>query len=159
VAGATRQAQASVRIAAPPERVFALVADLPRMGEWSPECRRSAWVDGADGPALGARVKGWNRRGLVRWATVSRVDVYEPGRLIGWEVLYPVRGPHTRWRYEVVPADGGTELRESFELLHEPVELKVFRVFAFGGTPRRVEQLKEGMRATLERIKAVAEQG
>ena len=35
---------------AAPERIYDLVADLPRMGEWSPECQRVEWEDGANGP-------------------------------------------------------------------------------------------------------------
>jgi hypothetical protein len=154
----TKAAEASIRVAAPPEDVFALVADVTTMGERSPECRRCEWVEGATGPAVGARFKGWNRRGLLRWSTVSRIVAYEPGRVISWEVQYPRGGPHTRWRYEVTPSDGGTELRESFELLREPAELRVFRVLAFGGTPSRVRQLEQGMRTTLERIKETVEQ-
>ena len=42
-------------VEAAPERIYDLVADLPRMGEWSPECQRVEWEGGADGPAEGAR--------------------------------------------------------------------------------------------------------
>src|SRR5436309_1985613 len=41
----------SIDIDAPAERVYDLVADLSRMGEWSPECRRVEWLDGATSPA------------------------------------------------------------------------------------------------------------
>ena len=34
-------------IDAPAELVYDLVADLPRMGEWSPECERVVWRGGA----------------------------------------------------------------------------------------------------------------
>ena len=30
---------------AAPERIYDLVADLPRMGEWSPECQRVEWEE------------------------------------------------------------------------------------------------------------------
>ena len=53
-----------------------MVADLPRMGEWSPECQRVEWEDGATGPAEGARFVGHNRggpRGLMRWSRRGRV--------------------------------------------------------------------------------------
>ena len=39
-----RQDSQSVVVEAPAERIYALVADLPRMGEWSPECQRVEWV-------------------------------------------------------------------------------------------------------------------
>ena len=41
----------SERVSAAPEAVWALVADVPRMGEWSPECVRCEWVGGATGAA------------------------------------------------------------------------------------------------------------
>ena len=39
-------------IAAAPERVYELVSDLPRMGEWSPENTGGTWIKGAKGPAV-----------------------------------------------------------------------------------------------------------
>ncbi|MEP7191775.1 MAG: SRPBCC family protein, partial [Actinomycetota bacterium] len=33
----------SLTVAAPADLVYGLVADLPRMGEWSPECERVTW--------------------------------------------------------------------------------------------------------------------
>ena len=63
--------EVSVDIAAPPERVYELVSDIRRMGEWSPECKRCSWARGATGPAVGARFKARNqgredRRGSTR---------------------------------------------------------------------------------------------
>jgi hypothetical protein len=49
------QDSASIDIAAAPERVYELVSDITRMGEWSPECRRCTWIRGASGPQVGAR--------------------------------------------------------------------------------------------------------
>ncbi len=45
----------SIDIAAPPERVWALVTNIGRMGEWSPHTVLAQWVDTnpADGPARG----------------------------------------------------------------------------------------------------------
>jgi hypothetical protein len=34
-------------IRATPARIYDLVADLPRMGEWSPECQMVEWTDGS----------------------------------------------------------------------------------------------------------------
>ena len=43
-------------IAATPEVVWALVSDLPRMGDWSPENDGGEWVKGATGPAVGGEL-------------------------------------------------------------------------------------------------------
>jgi carbon monoxide dehydrogenase subunit G len=62
-----RQGQVQVHVNAPPETVWAILANLDRMGEWSPECDRVEWLDGAESPArVGARFKGWNRYGRMR---------------------------------------------------------------------------------------------
>lgn len=74
------QGAVSVRIAAPPHAVYDLVSDVTRTGEWSPECRRCQWVDGAAGPAIGSRFRGWNRSGFVRWSRLVEVVAADPGR-------------------------------------------------------------------------------
>jgi hypothetical protein len=43
----------SIEIAAPPEVVYDLLADITRMGEWSPECYRCVWLDGATAAQVG----------------------------------------------------------------------------------------------------------
>jgi uncharacterized protein YndB with AHSA1/START domain len=50
----------SKEVNASPETVFAMVSDLTRMGEWSPENQGGQWVKGATGPAVGAQFKGRN---------------------------------------------------------------------------------------------------
>jgi len=70
----------STRIAAPPERVWSLVADLSRMGEWSPETDRVRWRRGATSAVPGARFAGHNRNGIWRWSTHGVVRIADPGR-------------------------------------------------------------------------------
>jgi hypothetical protein len=48
-------------IAARPELVWDLVADVTRVGGWSPECTRAAWLTGPGRPRPGARFTGHNR--------------------------------------------------------------------------------------------------
>ena len=50
--------QVVLEIDAPPEVVYDLVADVTRTPEFSPEVRRCTWLDGATGPAVGARFRG-----------------------------------------------------------------------------------------------------
>ena len=72
-----------VVINATPERIYNLVADLPRMGEWSPECKRVDWADGSTMPVEGAKFVGHNRGGpfnLFRWSRRGRVLAADPGR-------------------------------------------------------------------------------
>ncbi len=71
--------EASIVMDAPPDDVWALVADVTRMGEWSPENKGAEWLDGATGPAVGARFKGRNQRGKSRWSTKCEITASRPG--------------------------------------------------------------------------------
>jgi uncharacterized protein YndB with AHSA1/START domain len=80
--------EARVRIAAPPESVYALIADVVRMGEWSPECERCEWLDGATGPSVATRFRGHNRLGVVRWQTTCVVTAADIGREFAFTVVH-----------------------------------------------------------------------
>src|SRR5258708_35197745 len=66
-----KRGRARIDIAASPERVFGLITDVTRMGEWSPECYRCAWLDGASAAVPGARFRGYNRLGRYRGQTTA----------------------------------------------------------------------------------------
>lgn len=103
----------STEVAAPPERVWALVSDLPRMGELSPENVGGRWVRGATGPAIGARFRGANRRGARRWSTSVRVTRCEPPRSFAFDVTS--NGLRVAsWAYEVEPTAAGCRLTETW---------------------------------------------
>lgn len=146
--------EAEILVLAPADRLYLLVSDVNRIGEWSPECYRCEWLDGAMGPALGARFKGYNRRGWFRWSTICTVTAAEPGRVFAFEVRPRGGKLQSRWRYELGPVEGATILRESFEAFWY-IRL-VVRLF-FGGGRNRLDQLEDSVRQTLQRIKAVAE--
>jgi hypothetical protein len=96
--------QESLTVAAPADLVYSLVADLPRMGEWSPECDRVTWRGGATCAAAGAQFIGHNKAGAVRWMTQGEVVVAEPGRHLAFEITF---GPLkiARWAYVIAPGD------------------------------------------------------
>ena len=52
----------TVHMAAPPEQVWDLVSDVTRIGSYSPETFEAEWIDGATGPAVGARFRGHVKR-------------------------------------------------------------------------------------------------
>ena len=110
------EGQATVHIQAPPEKVYAMISDVTRMGEWSPETYRCEWIDGAAGPTAGARFKGSNKRGILRWSTKPTVTVADAGNEFTFEVGAPGK-EDTRWSYKLTPKEGGTDLTESFESL------------------------------------------
>lgn len=108
--------QASIVIAAAPERVWALVSDVTRTGEWSPENVGGTWLDGATGPAVGARFRGTNRRAKRSWSTTCEVLVADPDREFAFATGSAARA-QTIWRYQLEPVSEGTRVTESFELV------------------------------------------
>src|ERR1700709_466239 len=92
----------TIGIAAPPDRIYELLSDLPRMGEWSPECRQVEWIEGATGPAVGARFLGHNRDfgGLMRWSRRGTVRVADPGKEFAFATEEGGR-EGTVWRYRI----------------------------------------------------------
>jgi len=148
--GTTGEAQ--VHIDASPETVYGVVSDVTRMGEWSPETIKCEWIDGATGPVVGARFKGSNKRGFVRWSTKPVVIVADPGREFAFDV-----SPDTRWRYRFEADGTGTTVSESFEMLRD---VRWYYAFAERWLMRvtdRKADLESGMAATLERVKRVVE--
>ncbi len=101
----------SIDIAAPAADVFARVSDLSTMGARSPENTGGAWIDGASGPALGARFRGTNARGDDAWATIAEVVAYEPPRRFHFVVTYEGE-PVSRWEYEIEPTASGCRVTE-----------------------------------------------
>jgi uncharacterized protein YndB with AHSA1/START domain len=149
------QGSVTVHIAAPPKQVWDLVSDVTKIGKYSPETFEAEWIDGATGPAVGARFRGHvkrNGRGPVYW-TKCTVSACEPGR----EFAFGVDGRGGRamntWRYRLEPAGDGTDVTESFELA-DMVPLRIY--WALLGWARGRTNVN-GMRTTLERMKAVAE--
>jgi len=53
-----------VHIEAEPSRVWGLVTDMGPPARLSPELQRVQWLDGAEGPAIGARFAGYNHHRL-----------------------------------------------------------------------------------------------
>jgi len=94
----------SLTVDASADLVYDLVADLPRMGEWSPECERVTWRGGATGAAEGAKFFGHNKEGVVRWVTQGEVVTVVPGRNLAFEISVGLLRI-ARWEYFVVPDD------------------------------------------------------
>lgn len=143
----------TVEMAAPPLDVWNLVAGVRNTGRFSPEVFDAEWLDGADGPALGARFRGHVKRneiGPVYWTT-CRVTACEPGREFGFAVLIGDRAVNN-WHYRFAPTATGTEVTESF---WAPVP-KLMRPLVPLGFLRRRRNIRD-MGKTLGRIRAVAE--
>lgn len=150
------QGQASTAVDVSPTVLYDLVSDVRRMGEWSPECRHCEWIGGATGPAVGARFKGSNRRGVARWSTKPRVVVADPGREFAFVTGHLGRDM-TRWSYRFESTPGGTNVTESFEMLRDmPWYFRLADRLLMGVKDRKAD-LETNMGETLRRLKAAAE--
>ena len=144
----------TVHMDAPPDVVWDLVSDVTRIGEFSPETFEAEWVDGATGPAVGARFRGHVKRngvGPVYW-TPCKVTACEPGKEFGFAV-YGGGKPINNWHYALEPVEGGTSVTESFRLADSGPTKLYWTLLGWA----RGRTNEKGMRQTLERIKAVVE--
>ncbi len=141
-------------IAAPAQRVWALVSDVTRMGEWSPETTSCRWEIGADSARVGARFRGNNRRGRRRWSTNCTVTAADPGRLFAFEVT-ALGMRVAEWSYALAPDGGGCELTESM-IDQRRLPMRVIGRLSTGVSDRATHN-REGMLRTLAAIKQAAE--
>jgi hypothetical protein len=103
------QVEVSRVVAASPEQVYWLVADLPNMGRFSPENTGGRWVKGAAGPAVGAKFEGTNSLGKKKWKTLATVTAAQPGKEFAFDVVAAgckVAG----WGFVLEATDGGTKV-------------------------------------------------
>ena len=154
--GLPERQQVSIEISAPQEKVYDLVSDVTRMGEWSPVCRACWWEDG-DSPRVGAWFGGRNVLPERTWETRSEVVVADRGR----EFAFVVGGTYVRWGYTFDSVDGGTQVTESWELLPGGVAMfgERFGDEAPAMMADRVEAAHTGIAATLAALKRIAEEG
>jgi uncharacterized protein YndB with AHSA1/START domain len=146
----------TVHMAAPPDRIWDLVSDVTQIGKFSPETFEAEWLDGATGPAVGAKFRGHvkrNRKFPIYWTTCT-VLASEPGREFGFGVG-PADKPLNVWRYRMEPSGDGTDVTESFELANTPMLRLYWMLLGWA----RGKTNRNDMRTTLERVKAEVEAG
>jgi hypothetical protein len=152
---------AELFVDAPPAVVWRLVCDIQVPAEFSSEFQGGQWLDGATGPALGARFRGRNyHEAAGTWETVSTVCEYEPERSFGWAVGDPDL-PAARWRFTLEPVGSGTLIRQCMRIgpgesgisdLIRQMPDKEHRILR-----RRLAEHQANMTATLAGIKDRAE--
>jgi hypothetical protein len=146
------------KIPASPERIFDVLSDASKHSE----------IDGS-GMLQGKRPEAPERLALgttfgmsmkmlhLPYSTVNRVVEFEVNRRIAWQT--GPTGPMERfiagriWRYELEPVDGGTMVRESWDITpdHQRVLLKLGDIYS-GKTRRDMER-------TLERLSGLVAGG
>jgi len=148
----------SIEIAAPADKVWALVTDIPAMARWSPQVVKSTVKGGV--VRQGATFTNLNKQGLKRWPTGGKVVRFQPPTATTpGEFAFRIRENRTIWSFQLDPtADGGTRLTERREAPEGISALSMILTrLALGGQEPFTEELRRGIRQTLERIKAEAE--
>ncbi len=146
--------EVSLLMDAPIDEVWALVSDVTRIGEFSPETFEAKWTRGSTGPEVGASFAGHVKRngvGPTYWSPCQVTKCVENELFefaVGTDAVTV-----NNWGYRLEPQGGGTLVTEYFRL--EPnLAMRVYWL-TFGLLRGRTNL--RGMRTTLERMKEVVE--
>jgi hypothetical protein len=135
--------------------LYAMVSDLPRIGEWSPECERVEWEGGVSTPVEGSEFVGFNAVGpgrRIRYKRHGTVLTAEPGKAFSF-ITDEGGKPSTAWHYAFESlGDGRTRVTEAYEVRWIPIWARILDV-----PLNRHKELLEGMRTTLTQLKDTAE--
>ena len=141
-------------IAAPADSLWRMVADLPRMPEWSPENVRADWLAGATQPTVGARFRSANRNGSKTWKSAGEITECEPGRLLAFRIK---AGPFeiSKWTYTFESTPGGCRVTETWTDQRSRLMKAVSKRVT--GVDDRSAHNRRGMQQTLANLAAAAE--
>ena len=147
----------SLHMRAYPESIYALVADVTRTPEFSPELVECRWLRGATGPAVGARFKARNKMpNRPAFSNKPVVTVADPGRAFAFARTEPFGGT-VEWRYEFASDGDGTLVTESYSVTKPVSRFGWFIIGTLFGRKDRRADLHAGMEQTLQRLRQVAE--
>lgn len=142
-------------INAPAGKIFALLADAGKHasfdGSESVNHASQKSVPLSIGTQFGMAMRGRKETLFIPYRTTNTVIEYEPDRRVAWKTtaMGGLLGGRI-WRYELSAADGGTLVRETWDVSQDKQKPMITR----GSIPRQTEN---GMRATLERIAKLLE--
>ncbi|WP_110240459.1 SRPBCC family protein [Nocardioides gilvus] len=145
----------SIEIAASVPDVWSLVSDVRRIPEWSPQVDSTRLRAGAQEVALGVEFTNRNSHGELTWTTHATIVRFDPEQAIAFRV----EENWVVWSFELAPTSGaGTLLTQRRETPEGISELSIELTDGFmGGQEAFTQSLREGMRSTLEAIRAAAE--
>ncbi|MCV7219421.1 SRPBCC family protein [Mycolicibacterium elephantis] len=143
-------------IRAPAESIFALLADAGKHSSFDGSGTVDHSAQKSQPLSLGSKF-GMSMRSrpeslFLPYRTTNTVVEFEPDRRVAWKTTIGPGGliGGRIWRYELEPVDGGTLVRESWDVSED----RQRPMLKLGSMPRQAE---DGMRATLERIAALVE--
>lgn len=147
-------ASGQIAVNAAADEVYALVSDPGTLAELAEEYQSHSWLDGVTSAKVGARFRGKNRAGAVRWSTVATVTDAVPGRRFAFNVS-ALGFPVARWQYEIEPGENGCQVTESTWDLRGAV-LRVVGPLLIGTNDRDAHN-QRNIERTLSRLKERAE--
>lgn len=107
------------------DQVWNVVRDVTRVGEWSHECVAAAWLGDATSAVPGARFRGRNRAGIIRWGRVCEIVSAEQYELVWRTVPTTLYPDSSEWRITLDKVDDGTRISQRFRVLRVPKMLGV----------------------------------
>ena len=138
-------------VGASPSEVYAVVSDIRRIPEWSPECIRAEWI----APNL---FRGTNRRRLGRWSTTANVVTADLGREFSFAVQLG-GADFTKWSYRTESHPSGCLLSEEMQMCVDlPLPALLFERIALRVKDRRSD-LQGNIDQSLRRIRELIESG
>ncbi|BBG01160.1 polyketide cyclase/dehydrase/lipid transport protein [Pseudonocardia autotrophica] len=146
----------TIDIEAPPDRVWGLISDVRHMSRWSPQVDSVRLRDGVDQIGPGTEFTNLNHEGELRWTTHGTIVRFTPEQ----EIAFRIEENWTIWSFRITPLpDDRTRLiqRRGTPDGISDYSLDVTERY-LGGQQAFTHILRAGMRQTLQRIKAAAEQ-
>jgi hypothetical protein len=138
----------SIDIETAREKVFEIITDLPAMGRLSPENDGGMWLNGAEGPRVGAKFKGDNSHAGDKWSTVAIVKVFDPPKSFIFDISWH-RLTISRREYSLEPTALGCRVTETWTDRRNSLLRKQGDSDGFV----RSEFTKDSIRQTLEKLK------
>ena len=149
-----RAGQVEVDVPASPDQVWAVLADVTRIGEWSHECKTARWLDGAGSAAVGTRFQGANKASLIRWSRPCTITELEPARRLVYRTDGGLMGDATEWAFSLDSTESGCRIVQGYEIIRLPraAEWLVLKM-----VPQHLDR-SGALREDLERLGRVAAQ-
>ena len=136
-------------IPAPPEKIFELLADPTKHATFDGSGTVRDSTRQSDSPLKLGSTFGMNMKMGPAYTMVNTIVELEPNRLIAWQAHKGPKGIARAmtgriWRYELEPVEGGTRVRESWDVSRDGMGWLLKRIAA--------KKTEENMTRTLERI-------
>jgi hypothetical protein len=147
--------EVSMYIDAPPADAYALIADVTRTPEYSPEIIECSWLDGATEAKVGARFVARNDVGRGRpWRNKPIFTHVDPGRALSWARTEPFAGT-VEWSYRFEPEGTGTRVVESYEVTKPIGRVGWFIIGTLYRQKDRRQLIRTNIERSLERVASI----